>query len=90
MCIRDRPIRYLLRNLFWMLVLHAAILLRYAVKGKLRVVYRLYRDFLRGLPTMRRKRRLIEKHRRTPPNEINYWISRRFYERGYVLSALLD
>ena len=88
--VKNVPTRYLLRNLLWMLVLHTAILLRYAVKGKLRVVYRLYRDFLRGLPAMRRKRRLIEKHRRTPPNEIKYWISRRFYERGYVLSALRD
>jgi GT2 family glycosyltransferase len=88
--VKDVPTRYLLRNLFWMLVLHAAILLRYAVKGKLGIVYRLYRDFLRGIPAMWRKRWLIGKQRRIPPGEIGCRISQRFYEPGYVLGALRD
>jgi len=50
--VKDVPARFLLRNLFWMLVLHVAILLRYTIKGKLGVVSRLYRDFLRGIPVM--------------------------------------
>lgn len=88
--VKNMPARYLARNLFWMLILHAAILLRYAVKGKLRIVYRLYRDFLRGFPAMRCKRRLIEKQRRISPEEIGRRTSRQFYERGYVLGALRD
>ena len=88
--VKNLPTRYLLRNLFWMLVLHAAILLRYAVKGKLRIVYRLYRDFLRGLSAMRRKRGSIEKQRRIPSNAIKPLISNKIYERDYVLNALWD
>lgn len=88
--VKDVPARFLLRNLFWMLALHVAILLRYAVKGKLGVVFRLYRDFLRGIPAMRRKRRPIQQQRQIPPREIEQRISRLFYERGYALGALRD
>jgi GT2 family glycosyltransferase len=88
--VKDVPARFLLRNLFWMLVLHVAILLRYTIKGKLGVVFRLYRDFLRGLPAMRRKRKPIQEQRRIPPREIGRRISRLFYERGYALGALRD
>ena len=88
--VKDVPTRFLLRNLFWMLVLHIAILLRYTIKGKLGVVFRLYRDFLRGVPAMRRKRRPIQQQRRIPPREVARRISRLFYERGYALGALRD
>ncbi|CDH46428.1 glycosyltransferase family 2 protein [Candidatus Contendibacter odensensis] len=88
--IKDVPTRFLLRNLFWMLVLHIAILLRYTIKGKLSVVFRLYRDFLRGIPAMRRKRQPIQQQRQIPPCEIERRISRLFYERGYALGALRD
>jgi len=88
--VKNVPTRFLLRNLFWMLVLHIAILLRYTIKGKLGVVFRLYRDFLRGIPAMRCKRRPIQEQRRIPPREIERRISRLFYERGYALGALRD
>lgn len=88
--VKDVPARFLLRNLFWMVVLHIAILLRYTIKGKLGVVFRLYRDFLRGIPVMRHKRRPIQKQRQIPPCEIERRISRLFYERGYALGALRD
>lgn len=88
--VKDVPTSFLLRNLFWMLVLHIAILLRYTIKGKLRVVARLYRDFVRGIPVMYRKRRPIQQQRQIPPREIAQRISRLFYERGYALGALRD
>jgi GT2 family glycosyltransferase len=88
--VKDVPVRFLVRNLFWMLVLHVAILLRYTIKGKLGVVSRLYRDFVRGIPAMRLKRRPIQRQRQIPPSEIERRISRLFYERGYALGALRD
>ena len=88
--VKDIPTRFLLGNLFWMVVLHVAILLRYTIKGKLGVVARLYRDFARGIPKMRRKRQPIQQQRQIPPREIRRRISRLFYERGYALGALRD
>lgn len=88
--VKDLPIRFLLRNLPWILALHIAILLRYMVKGKLPVVFRLYRDFLRSSPMMWRKRRLIQGQRQISPTEIKQKISQLFYERKYILGALRD
>ncbi|MCB1919732.1 MAG: glycosyltransferase family 2 protein [Candidatus Competibacteraceae bacterium] len=88
--VKDAPVRVLLLKLPWMLVLHIAILLRYTIKGKLGVVFRLYRDFLRGIPAMRRKRRPIQQHREISFREIERRISPLFYERGYALGALRD
>ena len=88
--VKDIPTRFLLQNLFWMLVLHIAILLRYTIKGKLGVVSRLYRDFLRGIPAMRHKRQIIQQQRQAPSREVARRISRLFYERGYALGALRD
>lgn len=88
--VKDVPTRFLLRNLFWMLVLHLAILLRYTIKGKLGVVFRLYRDFLWGIPAMHRKRQPIQQQRQIPSREIERRISHLFYERGYALGALRD
>ena len=90
MLVKDVPAWFLGRNLFWMLTLHGAILLRYTIKGKLGVVFRLYRDFLRGIPAMRRKRRLIQSQRQISLHEVDQRISRQFYERGYLLGALRD
>lgn len=88
--VKDAPVRVLWLKLPWMLVLHIAILLRYTIKGKLGVVFRLYRDFLRGIPAMRRKRRPIQQHREISFREIERRISPLFYERGYALGALRD
>ncbi|HRX70257.1 MAG: glycosyltransferase family 2 protein [Gammaproteobacteria bacterium] len=88
--VKDAPVRVLLLKLPWMLVLHVAILLRYTIKGKLGVVFRLYRDFLRGIPAMRCKRRSIQQHREISFREIERRISPLFYERGYALGALRD
>lgn len=88
--IKDVPTRFLLRNLFWMLAVHIAILLRYTIKGKLGVVFRLYRDFRRGIPIMRSKRQLIQQRRQIPLCKVKQRISRLFYERGYMLDALRD
>lgn len=88
--VKDVPIQFLLKNLFWMLILHLAILLRYTIKGKLTVIGRLYRDFLRGIPAMRHKRRLIQQQRRISTKKIGQQISSLFYERGYALGAIRD
>ncbi len=90
MLVKDVPAWFLGRNLFWMLALHGAILLRYTIKGKLGIVFRLYRDFLRGVLVMRRKRRLIQPQRQISLREAGQRISQQFYERGYLLGALRD
>jgi hypothetical protein len=47
----------------------------------------LYRDAIRGIPAMRRKRAVIHKARRVPATEFTKWVEPHFYERGYVSRA---
>lgn len=88
--VKNVPAYLLLRNMGWMIVLHSAILLRYAVKGKLLIVFRLYHDFINQISIMYQKRRCLQKKISINSITINRFISSSFYERGYTLSALFD
>ena len=80
----------ILRNLPWLLAIHAGIVLRHGLRGKARVVFRLYRDALGGSLRMWRKRRRIQRSRRIGTAGFARHVSRRFYDRGYVRNALKD
>ena len=85
--IKDAPASWLLRSLPWFVALHAGICLRHLRRGRVRVLWRLYRDALRGLPAMLRKRRRIRASRRIPAHEFARWVEPHFYERDYLRRA---
>ncbi len=85
--IKDAPTGWLLRSIPWFVVLHCGIWLRHLRRGRARVLWRLYRDAIRGAPAMRRKRKIIRTARRLPASEFSSWVEPRFYERGYVRRA---
>lgn len=85
--VKDAPAGWLLRSLPWFVALHAGIWLRHLRRGRARVLWRLYRDAIRGIPTMRRKRAIIRKTRHVPATEFATWVEPHFYERGYVRRA---
>ncbi len=85
--IKDAPAGWLLRSLPWFVALHAGIWLRHLRRGRARVLWRLYRDAIRGIPAMRRKRTIIRKTRRAPAGAFASWVEPHFYERGYVRRA---
>jgi hypothetical protein len=85
--IKDAPTGWLLRSLPWFIVLHFAIAARHLRRGRARVLWRLYRDAICGIPAMRRKRAIIRKTRRVPAAEFATWVEPHFYERGYVRRA---
>jgi GT2 family glycosyltransferase len=84
---KDAPAGWLLRSLPWFCALHAGIVLRHLRRGRARVLWRLYRDAVKGLPEMLRKRRAIRATRRVPAREFRSWVEPRFYERDYVRRA---
>jgi len=86
--VKDIPIGLLLRNAGWMLLLHGAILVRYLAKSKIKIVLRLYRDFLSGTPAMWRKRPHIIRNQSVMTKLISHRISKNFYDRHYLSSAL--
>jgi GT2 family glycosyltransferase len=84
---KDAPVGWLLRSLPWFIFLHCGIVARHLRRGRLRVLWRLYRDATRGLPAMLRKRQRISASRRVPKKDFRKWVEPRFYERDYVRRA---
>ncbi|MEO7103900.1 MAG: glycosyltransferase family 2 protein [Gemmatimonadaceae bacterium] len=88
--IKDAPTGWLLRSVPWFIALHCAICLRHLRRGRMRVLWRLYRDAIKGIPAMRRKRKIIRQTRRVPAKEFSLWVEPHFYERGYLRRALRE
>ncbi|MHB8678796.1 MAG: glycosyltransferase [Rudaea sp.] len=85
--VKDAPTGWLLRSLPRFIALHGGIVLRHLRRGRVRVLWRLYRDGIRGIPAMRRKRAIIGQTRRVAAAEFASWVEPHFYERGYVRRA---
>lgn len=90
MLLKCVPASVILRHLPSLVAIHAGIVLRHGLRGKWRVVWRLYRDALAGSRRMLRKRRPIQRGRVISPREFARRVSTRFYDRGYVRNALRD
>jgi GT2 family glycosyltransferase len=84
------PARMLLARAPWILLLHAAIMVRHVLQGRGRTVLRLYRDALAGLPAIRARRRDVQRSRRVSLAELESHIDRRFYEARFLKNALRD
>ncbi|HET6655082.1 MAG TPA: glycosyltransferase family 2 protein [Gammaproteobacteria bacterium] len=80
-----RPLLLLMSPLI--VVMHGAIVVRHVARGKARVVWRLYRDALRGLPATWRARRVVQRSRCVGWRAIWSRVNRRFYDRDYLRGA---
>jgi GT2 family glycosyltransferase len=87
---KSLPTRILLMYLPWVLVLHAAIIVRHVARREWKTTFRLYRDAFRGLPEMLEKRRVVQSTRRTSVAEFRAFIDRKFYEPRFVKGALKE
>lgn len=85
--VKNAPTAWLTLSLPWFIALHGGIWLRHLRRGRARVLWRLYRDAIKGLPAMRKKRRIIRASRRVAPREFRAWVEPHFYERGYLRRA---
>ncbi|MDS4030814.1 MAG: glycosyltransferase family 2 protein [Candidatus Contendobacter sp.] len=88
--VKSVPAPLIWPNLGWIFLAHVAIPLRHLLRGKIRIIYRLYRDFFREAPTMWRKRRHLQKYNLIQNSKVNLLINRAFYEQDYIRSALSE
>lgn len=87
MC-KNLPGGFFLRNFGWILLMQLAVGLKYLAKGKPLLLWRIYRDFLRGWPRVRSQRR--EQCARLP-HPWHDWadhVSSHFYDRGYIRDVI--
>jgi GT2 family glycosyltransferase len=85
--VKNAPLGWFLRSLPWFVALHVGIVLRHVRRGRARVVWRLYRDAIKGIGVMRRKRAIIRRTRRVAVSEFAAWVEPHFYQRDYVRRA---
>lgn len=90
MVVKCVPATIVLTHLPWVLALHVGVMLRHGLRGKWRVVLRLYRDALLGIFRMWKKRRRIQASRRIGARAFGARISARFYDQGYLRNALRE
>lgn len=88
--VKGFPAGLLLRLSVRIILLHGGIVVRHGLRGKLGVLVRLYRDFLRGLPAKLRQRRRILRGRRRGTAALRRFVSDHFYERTYLRGALQE
>lgn len=90
MVIKCVPATAVFVRLPWLVALHAGVMLRHSLRGKWRVVARLYRDALLGVVRMWKKRRKIQRSRRIGARAFGAHVSARFYDQGYLRNALRE
>ena len=85
--VKNVPLGWFVRSLPWFVALHVGIVLRHLRRGRASVVWRLYRDAIKGVGSMRRKRKIILRTRRVDASQFGSWVEPRFYQRDYVRRA---
>ncbi len=86
--LKSLPAGFLWRNLGWILLMQCAVTVKYLIKGKPGLVWRIYRDLIRGLPRVLRQRRRIQAAMIAPRDDWQRWTCLRFYDRAYVRHGL--
>ncbi|UXI67954.1 glycosyltransferase [Tahibacter amnicola] len=90
MLLKCVPATVIWRRLPWLLAIHGGIVVRHGLRGKWRVVLRLYRDAFLGVIRMWKKRRVIRHTRVIRARDFAQRVSPRFYDRGYLRNALRE
>lgn len=88
MAAKSIPGGVLLTNLPWIVALHVAIVLRHTRQGRVRTLFRLYRDALRGLPATLAGRRVVQGSRRVSNRQFRAFIDPHFYEPTFLRGAV--
>jgi len=74
----------------WMLLLHAGIVVRHTLQGRIRTLFRLYRDAFAGLPAAMKARKAVQASRQVTPGEFRAFIDGQFYETAFLRGAIGD
>ena len=87
MAAKSIPAWILFTNLPWFLALHAGIVLRHARQGRIRTLFRLYRDAACGLPAALGQRGAVQRSRRISPGQFRAHMDPHFYETRFLAGA---
>lgn len=86
--LKSFPACAVLRRAHKIFALHFGIVFMHTLQGRGRTVWALYRDAIMGVRVFLRKRRTIRQSRRISTRQFENFLSRRFYDPGYLRSKV--
>ena len=90
MAAKSIPGWLIVRYLPWVVLLHGGIIVRHALQGRARTLFRLYRDALRGLPRVLRERRKVQASRTVSLAQFRAHVDPQFYEPVFLSGAVRE
>ncbi|RKT44464.1 glycosyltransferase family 2 protein [Thiocapsa rosea] len=85
---KNLPAEFFLRHALSIFTMQTAVVLKYLIKAKPRLVWRVYRDFGLGLERVLRQRARMRAQPNAKPWNWKCIVSRRFYDGAYVKQTL--
>jgi len=86
--VKCMPLTVIIRRAPHFLLANLMSIARFMATGQWRLLYRIYRDAILGLPRCWNQRRKIMAAKRISGNQLMKVISDKFYEAGYIKSAI--
>lgn len=85
---KNLPSAFFARNALAMLAMQFAVILKYHIKGKPGIVWRVYRDFARGYARMRQHRKRIKAFTQEHRADWRHFVSPRFFDQVYLARGI--
>jgi hypothetical protein len=86
--VKNLPASFLARHLGWILAMQLSIAIKYLIKAQPRLIWRVYRDFWRGLPRILRQRHILQAGSCVAPVDWDLLVSHSFYDPSYISHGL--
>jgi hypothetical protein len=85
---KSLPADFFWRNAGWILLMQGAVVVKYLVKGRPMLLWRVYRDVARGLPRVLEQRKELKCCLGFRRLDWRAYVSPRFYDHTYLLKSL--
>lgn len=86
--VKNLPGTFWALHLGWILAMQFSIATKYLIKAQPLLLWRVYRDFFRGLPRTLRQRRILQAASCMARDDWRLFVSRRFYDPSYIAQGL--
>lgn len=88
MHVKLMPTSVLIRHSLWLVLAHLLSIGRHLSSGKISLLWRVYRDAFKLLPSILRERKMLQPLWRLPRQQLERRIDARFYRKGYLAAAM--
>lgn len=88
--VKSVPLGIIIANLHRLFVIHIGVVFLHAHQGRMKTIWRLYRDAIIGIPAQLKKRKVIMAGSKGAYKRVSAFVSPRLYDSGYLKAAVFD